>query len=181
MTPLGILTLTVLAVVLVLALALLAGSLALLVGGGTAVDQERGGLVTALQLLDRQWQLERLVYRHHRLFGAVVLITGAVSAWKLWRSDLSALLEGSLPVATMAWSLLIGQGFNFLVGLVILLRPSLLKPVETIGNRWHRLDSAEQRGPRTLRTTAVVLSLVGLLVMLGTAALIFEQIGRWLP
>ena len=176
MSATTILILTVLVLVLVLAVALLAGSLALLLGRPREDELRGGGLIAALRVLDRQWQVERLIYRHHRLFGVIVLLTGTFCLWQLGRADLIALLDGSSTASALLWILLLGQGFNLVVGLVILLRPSLLKPVESLSNRWHGSDPNGGTRGEDVRSTAVVLSVVGLLVVLVTATLIIHQI-----
>lgn len=171
-----ILILTVLLLVLILAVALLTGSLALLVGGPREDDRDHGGLVAALRLLDRQWQIERLIYRHHRIVGGIVLATGIFCVWRLASTDLLVLLNGSSATSALTWTLLLGQGFNLVVGMIILLRPSLLKPLESLSNRWHGLDTGQPHRPRAMLATAVVLSLVGLLVLMVSAMLILHQI-----
>lgn len=167
---------TVLAVLLVLAIALLTGSLALLASGPGRAQGRQGGMAEALRLLDRQWRIERLIYRHHRLFGAVVLAAGAFCAWQLTHEEIATLLSGSSPASVLVWALLLGQGFNLLVGLVMLLRPSLLKPLEAVGNRWYRLEASGAGSPRAVRTTALLLALIGLIVLLGSATLLAQQI-----
>lgn len=171
-----ILILTILAVMLVLAVALLAGSLALLAGGVRQDDRDGGGLIAALRMLDRQWRIERLVYRHHRIFGTVVLLAGVFCIWQFTRSELAELLAAPSALSVLVWILLLGQGFNLLVGVFILLRPSVLKPLESLSNRWHGMDVETGQGPRRTRLAAVVLSLVGLLILLISATLLFQQI-----
>ncbi|MEE4303608.1 MAG: hypothetical protein V2J19_05595 [Wenzhouxiangella sp.] len=169
-----ILVSTVLVVLLVLAIALLTGSLALLAGveGG---HERRGGLTAALRLLDRQWQIERLVYRHHRIFGLLVIAAGSFCLWRLTRTELTAVLDGRSSASILLWVLLAGQAFNLLVGLVVFFRPSLLKPLETISNRWHEWDVSGECRPSKVRLTAILLALVGLAVLFASATLLLQQ------
>lgn len=171
-----ILVSTVLLVLCVLAIALLTGSLALLSGGHRETNAHRGGLLEALRLLDRQWRIERLVYKHHRIFGLIVLAAGAFCIWQMTRAELIVFFNGGSPLSSLTWMLLLAQGFNLLIGLVILFRPSLLKPVEAFSNRWHSLDASGMGRPGALRLKAVLLALVGLAVLLGSATLLFQQI-----
>lgn len=181
MSASAILILTVLLVLLVLAVALLTGSLALLARNPGQADEPWGGIIGALRVLDRQWQIERLIYRHHRLFGAIVLLAGAFFFWQLARFERPALFNEHSTTMVLAWVLLVGQTFNLIIGLVILLRPSLLKPVEAVSNRWHRLEASGSRHPRTIRWTALILALVGLVILLATATLIYQQITTFMP
>ncbi len=175
MSASAILISTVLVVLLVVAVALLAGSAALLTGRGRPADGTGAGLLEALRLLDRQWQIERLVYRRHRLFGLLVATTSVFCLWQLGRSGLSAILASHYPASILAWALLLGQAFNLLVGLVILVRPSLLKPLEALSNRWHPIEARTGR-PGAARITAALLALVGLAILLAAGALLLQQI-----
>lgn len=165
----AILICTALAVLFVLAIALLGGSLAVLAGLGEA-ERNRDGSARILALLDHQWRLERLAYRHHRLFGGLVVAVGAFFLWQATRTELAGLLGDRSTASVLLWCLLAGQGFNILVGLVVFFRPSLLKPLESVSNRWHDLDLARHRR-LSPRTVAALLALVGLMLLLGSAAL----------
>lgn len=175
MSTSAILVSTVLAVLFVLALALLTGSLALLAGGHHA-QAPRSGLASALRLLDKQWPVERLIYRHHRTFGLLVLAASSFCLWQLTRPELMTLLAGRSPVSILLWILLIGQALALLIGLIIFIRPSLLKPVETVSNRWLDLELAAKDPPARPRITAILLMLVGLIVLLASASLLLQQI-----
>lgn len=176
MSATAILIATVLAVLCVFAIALLAGALALFSGAEGEADSRRSGLLEAMRLLDRQWRIERLIYRHHRLFAVVVLTAVAFSVWQMTRAELTGLLVGDSPASVFVWALLLAQAFNFVVGLTLLLRPSLLKPVEALSNRWHHLAPLRGSRPGTLRLRAALLALVGLAVLLGSATLLLLQI-----
>ncbi|NBB91647.1 MAG: hypothetical protein GVY32_00580 [Gammaproteobacteria bacterium] len=174
MSAASILVCTALAVLFVLAAALLAGSLAILAGLGETAGN-RGGSAKILPLLDRQWRLERLAYRHHRLFGGLVVLAGTFFLWQATRTELAELLGDHSTASVLLWCLLVGQGFNILVGLVVFFRPSLLKPLESVSNRWHDLDLARQHrlAPRTV---AALLALVGLILLLGSTTLMARLI-----
>ena len=88
------------------------------------------------EVLDTACSIERRVYRHHRAAGAALV--AAALAW-LW---LLAPLEGLRGLWTLLLPYLPLLGIVLLAlavlaaGLVLLLRPSLLKPVERVANRW---------------------------------------------
>lgn len=115
-----------------------------LVGGGLLLRPPRPGQAGAgqapLRWLDRQWRIERGIYRHHRLAGLLVIAAALLFFFKTWPVGLLAppqITEGWL----LAWWLLaIGNLFNLLVGVVLLLRPSHLRPLEAASNRWITID-----------------------------------------
>ena len=107
--------------------------------------------------LDRPRSLERYFYRHHRLLGALIVGGASYVLWR-WafvyeRADMIAVvgqgwvsagldwLPAALEVALVALHMVI-----FVVGALVMFRPSLLKGVERAANRWqepsaNRLDS----------------------------------------
>jgi hypothetical protein len=176
MSTSAILISTVLLVLAVLAVALLAGALALLAGRQDPARQRRGGLAESLTALDRQWHIERLIYRHHRSFGLLVVTAAGFCLWQLTRSSAAEILAAPGTTSILLWFLVASQILNLLIGLVLLLRPSLLKPMEAVGNRWHRLDINRERHPQSIRITAALLALVGLTVLVGSAALLLQQL-----
>ncbi|WP_376695286.1 hypothetical protein [Wenzhouxiangella sp. EGI_FJ10305] len=167
-----ILVLTTLVVVLVLALALLAGSLALLITAGKAGETERAGLQQAFHELDRQWRVERWIYRHHRPFGLLVVLAALVSIWQLLKLDLLNALAASNAWGVSACVLLGGQALNLAAGIVIVTRPSLLKPLETLSNRWHRIGDFESGRSIPPRIKALLLLLVAVVVALTSGLLL---------
>lgn len=173
----SILISTFLVVLLVLAVALTVGSLALFVAGTRKTNPEKDpGALYALKLLDKPWTIERMIYRHHRLFGLVILFAGVFCIWQMSRTRLIELLGDSTTLAILVGALLIGQAFNLAIGLVMLLRPSLLKPLEAVGNRWHDLDLWDRQKSGNTRLTATLLALVGVIVLVGSATLLVQQL-----
>ncbi len=175
MSASAILVVTALVVLFVFALALLAGSLALLAGARDG-PRAHGGPAKALGLLDRQWPIERLVYRHHRPFGAVVLTASVFCLWQLTRPEQAAVLSGQSPASILLWVLLLAQCGNLAIGLIVFFRPSLLRPLERASNRWHELRVPAKGGPMSPCITAVLLALVALAVLLGSTALLLQRI-----
>jgi hypothetical protein len=137
---------TLLALVLVLA-----GTLAMLIGLGLlVVSLRRTGqpIRTPAWLhvdVDQPYYIERLVYRHHRKAGIALISAAALWLWLL--SPLEPLraflliswhylkhVFGSADFPVLAGSCL--ALWALVIGLLLLLRPSLLKPVESVANRW---------------------------------------------
>lgn len=114
-------------------------------------------------VLDQPRHVERFFYRHHRIVGALIVLGATYVLWR-WafaydRSDLQALLGQSwvsrgldwIPVALEA-TLVALHAAILAIGLVICLRPSLLKGIERTANHW-------QPGPGTARLDSVVANL----------------------
>jgi len=92
-------------------------------------------------LLDRRRSVERFLYRHHRAFGAMV-IAGALGciaallrlgAWTIPALAPAAGQIGVVAMAFVAWTLAL---FALVIGVIVLIRPSALKQIETAANRW---------------------------------------------
>jgi hypothetical protein len=114
----------------------------------------------AFSALDQPRHLERFFYRHHRILGVSIVLGASYVLWR-WvfdyeRAGVIALLSPSWQAAGMDWVpvalevSLVGLHCAILVvGLLIFIRPSLLKGVETAANRW-------QAGPATSPLDSVV-------------------------
>jgi hypothetical protein len=110
----------------------------------------------AFRKLDQSRTVEPVIYRHHRLFGAALMLGAAyifyTFAFAFDASQLSgeALFFGSrgvadalldaLPILNVCFSVI-----GFAIGLVMLARPSLLKGLEQRANRWYRTDDSLKR------------------------------------
>lgn len=106
------------------------------------------------EALDRPYSLERIFYRHHRLTGALITLGSSFVLWQ-WmfayrRSGVFSMLAARWSQPELSWAVSAGEwivvGLHLLilvVGLVILLRPSLLKAIESGGNRWHQPKVAQ--------------------------------------
>jgi len=129
------------------ALAVAAGAGLLITGGRTLRRRtalRRWLLETDLvALLDRRRSIERPLYRHHRAFGAAVIVGAVVCLAALWALDDHPLLTDVLPeilgawgaeaVILTSWALAV---FALGIGMFLLIRPSALKGFEAAANRW---------------------------------------------
>jgi len=100
------------------------------------------------QLMDRSVRTERWFYRHHLLLGVFVVAgAGYMLLYFGWRLDRAAALRalgGSMANQQWAGMLLhalvlfalIGAVMALLLGVVYLIRPSLLRGLETQSNQW---------------------------------------------
>lgn len=126
-----------------------------------------GGLLNdrLREVLERPRGVERFIYRHHRSFG-VAIIVGAmtfliiVQPWLL-----GAVLPGgsrAQGAMILVWALLAAV---LVIGIIVLFRPSSLKGVEALANRWIQLF------PTVLTSLQIgVLLLVVGIVCLGVAS-----------
>lgn len=101
------------------------------------------------ELLDRPHSLERVFYRYHRLAGALITLGSSFVLWQ-WmfayeRSGVFAMLGSRWARPELNWAVTAGEwivvGLHVVIlgiGFIILLRPSLLKALESGGNRWRQ-------------------------------------------
>ena len=102
--------------------------------------------IDLVTLLDRRQRVERVLYRHHRAFGAIVIAGAVASLATLWNFHDHPLLTGVLrgilgawgagAVILTSWALAL---FALGIGIFLLIRPSALKGFETAANRWVEL------------------------------------------
>jgi hypothetical protein len=132
------------------------------------------------KVIDRQFTIERRIYRHHRLFGAFV-ITGAFSGLALLFALGSAqpvIVSAFAALGTTGVSVLVASGavtvlLVLLAGVTLILRPSALKGIEGRANRWFDPLSGSSSStsvarlvtssPRTMGTLLLLAGLVCLL------------------
>jgi hypothetical protein len=120
---------------------LLAPSLALELNrrSGRWVSTRRGGRV-----LERPINIERPLYRHHRLLGTALLLGCAYILYRLgFHHDQAALLASLAGQALYAWLVDAAWWFvllttlaSLLIASLLALRPSTLKGLEQRLNRW---------------------------------------------
>lgn len=143
-------------VVVVAALLVAAGG-ALLVAPQWALSRAAAWLVPDASARGAGISLERVFYRHHRPIGTVIVL-GAVYilyflVFHFSPAAVSDLLLAGLPIGTLKPMLVqltqlllfFGALLAFAVGLLLAVRPSALKPVESLAHRplavpgWQRL------------------------------------------
>lgn len=157
-SDLFVLLFLVLMLALALGLAVIGSGLAL----GPNASKASRPTETPLELLNRQWRIERGIYRHHRLTGLLIIAAAAFFFFKTWHFGLlePARLSDNWRMTILL--LAVGNLFNLVVGLVLLLRPSRLKPVEGLSNRWIEVDvqAMLRERPRLRGALIVLISLV---------------------
>lgn len=136
----------------------------------------------AMRPLEIPRPTERAFYRHHRLLGAALVL--AVAAFFLLYflnfprdSVLAALAReyGRGPadafLQAAEWFFLLANGLIGVLGMLVLIRPSVLKPVEAWANRWistrRALKGLEQEHDPLDRFTLRHPRLTGVLVLAG--------------
>jgi hypothetical protein len=148
--------------------------------------------------LDRSRQVERTVYRYHRWFGFIILVGASYCLYIfLFNIDVQRMIR-ILPIVgnsgfsawlyEMLYYLLIcANALALVTGLIILLRPSLLKSLETIANRWIASDKLikpldqthsipEHILPGNIRLFGLIVLIGGLYIMFNTGVLLLKGI-----
>ena len=116
----------------------------------TSVEQEADqklSLRKALKPLEIPRHTERFFYRYHRSVGALIALLGAIFLWLyLVEGEGSRIADwfGRQAAGELlaAWSAGIGgllvviNGLAIVLGIVMAVRPSALKGIEAVANRW---------------------------------------------
>lgn len=133
--------------------------------------------------LDEQIRLERHFYRHHRVMGVVIILGAGYCLFTLWELarhqgswfDLIALDETSVPgilADAMIPILGIGNLLALITGIVVTIRPSLLKRLENWSNRWIESDRVTATLDRNMDMTGDWLPqhprLLGVMTVIGS-------------
>lgn len=90
---------------------------------------------------------EQLVYKYHKVFGLLVMIFTTISIYMMcFYTDVSLTMEKLLQIAHTAFGkwllessyyiLVAANAMAFILGLIIFIRPSLLKRMEKKANHW---------------------------------------------
>lgn len=127
-------------------------------------DTLRGRLLNGSlqEVLERPRRVERFIYRHHRLFGSAI-VAGALALLALLDARQSRLFgtvllggSGGRAAMLLVWALAVAVLF---IGIFVLVRPSALKGIEALANRWIQLFPATVL---TSRQIGVLLLVVGI-------------------
>ncbi len=141
--------------------------------------------------LDRPHYQERFIYKHHLIFGSLIIIGAIYTLYMLVFNVTVSMILVSLPeVINYFWSdwfystayylFIAAKTIALIVGIIILIRPSYLKGIETYLNKWiisddklmgldeaHEISTNILPGSPRLFGLAVVLG--GLYIMLSMA------------
>ncbi|NJD34443.1 MAG: hypothetical protein FIA96_06355 [Betaproteobacteria bacterium] len=132
-------------------------------------DTLRGRLLNGRlqEVLERPRRVERFIYRHHRLFG-VAIVAGALMLLAVLGAGKPLLFWVVLPggpsvraAMVVLWVLAVAV---LVIGIIVLVRPSALKGVETLANRWIQLFPATVLTPRQIGALLLVGGIACLLV-----------------
>lgn len=134
-------------------------------------DTLRGRLLNGRlqEVFERPRRIERFIYRHHRLCGSAI-VAGALVLLALLGAGQARLLStvwlggyGGRAAMLLVWAL---AAAVLVIGIIVLVRPSALKGIEALANRWIQLFPATVLTPRQIG----VLLLAAGLFCLGVAA-----------
>lgn len=147
-----------------------------------------------LQRLEKNHRLERYFYRHHKRFGLFLAVSAAYNLY--FQATYPAARLGALfstgrhaelahwLLTSAWWTLLAGNAVALLVGLTVFRRPSLLKGVEAIANRWvgdEPLNLALDRSHFGVQRTLYRHRQLTGLVIVGAALYILATLGLYAP
>ena len=173
MTPGDILMLTALFVVMLVAMAIL------LAGMGLVAQALLGPVSPPNETVrdTRPWRVERLVYRHHRIAGTLITLGSAWFLWQFFQGPINGLAD---PTWSMFWwGLAAAHACTLLIGLVILLRPSRLKPIESLANRRYELGLGTPGITATRRPAVhgLLIAFIAAVVLVGMSLLLLDRLG----
>ena len=93
-----------------------------------------------LEVFERPRRVERFIYRHHRLFGGAIaaaalmlLVLIGVYHHRIVETSVWYLAPGVQPALIAVYGLIV---FALIIGIYVGIRPSALKGVEALANRW---------------------------------------------
>lgn len=132
---------------------------------------------------------ERFIYRHHRIFGSVITVITVSTLYMLAfytsRANVLAGINAFAQGAFYQWLfvilyniLLILNALALLTGIVVFIRPSLLKRLEQWGNRWVNTNNKLEQFDKVYDIPEDVLPgkprWFGLFVCLGAAYIMYN-------
>lgn len=130
---------------------------------------------------------ERFVYRYHRLFGSFIIVASIISIYMLcFYTNTESLLEKIVLMAETALGKWLLQSFYFIllganilafaIGMIIFIRPSLLKTIEEKANAWVETEEKLKVLDRTKELPDTVLPgnprIFGTLILIGALYII---------
>lgn len=140
--------------------------------------------------LDKQFHVERYFYRHAKIYGLLLLMGSGYLLYRLFfdfpLEDYARALPDLLPAGAWGWLLdalriflIIMTLFTLYIGLVVVIRPSNIKSMETHTNQWistreklafmsrnvPAVDSAAERAPRLFGGVVFILAIAIIFVL----------------
>lgn len=108
--------------------------------------------------LDRPRWMERVVYRHHRLVGGLLLAGSVFILYTFLFSYNARKITGAL--GAQYWGLLdavlaffiVLSAIAALIGIIVFIRPSALRELEKLSNRWVATDKAAKSLDRMIHS-----------------------------
>lgn len=142
--------------------------------------------------INRPRYQEKVFYHHHRLVGGVIVMVSLVCLYMLGLYvEPSALVNRLVTLASsefgrwlmisLYYLLLVCLALAVIIGAVVFIRPSLLKSVETWGNRWVDTDQTLEQLDQVRDIPSTILPgkprWFGMFVLLGSAYMIYRTMG----
>jgi hypothetical protein len=141
--------------------------------------------------LDKPRYQEPAIYKHHRIIGGLIVLGGVYTLVMFLRVDLDTLEAGLSSLGNTFWMdwiymavyylLISGNLIAIVIGIIVFIRPSLLKHIEAKMNKWIVSGEGLKRLDERHEVPANVLPgkprLFGLIVVLGGLYIIFSTGG----
>jgi hypothetical protein len=139
--------------------------------------------------LDRPQGSEKFFYRYHIISGVLLALASLyIFVTFVWGIDRGYVLKIFASATANEWLtasiIFLCRAFSaviFFIGLVIMFRPSLLKHLESWGNKWFAVDSSLKRLDVQLKAPDRVFGqqprLMGLLVTIGSLYILIQLWG----
>lgn len=142
----------------------------------------------AFDFLNQPRYQEKAFYRHHRLFGSLIVIFSIFCLYMLGiylgQAQLMDTVQrltssefGRWLILDLYYILLAGLLISLVAGIVVLVRPSMLKSLEAGANRWLNTDTHLETFDRVhefpVRILPGRLRLLGIFVLVGAGYMIY--------
>jgi hypothetical protein len=140
--------------------------------------------------LNRPRYQERILYRHHRTFGAMIVLLSLFSVYMLffysgptetlgYFTRLVKTQFGIWLVTNCYYILLFLNVLAFFIGILVFFRPSLLKSIEHWSNRWVETENTLEGLDRVHEIPANILPgkprIFGLIVLIGSVYILYSS------
>ncbi|MGB1799354.1 MAG: hypothetical protein ACPHLK_00830 [Gammaproteobacteria bacterium] len=132
---------------------------------------------------------EKLVYRYHFVFGAFIIVASIISIYMLYfYTDIEPLMQkialmaetsfGKWLLESLYYILLAANALAFVIGMIIFIRPSLLKAIEEKANSWVETEEKLKVLDKTKELPDTVLPgnprIFGTLILIGAIYIIIN-------
>jgi hypothetical protein len=131
--------------------------------------------------LDKPHYQERIIYKHHRIFGVLIVLGASYTLAVLLNMDLETIRTNVVNTVNSNWMdwinsavfilIIFGNSIAIVFGIIMFARPSMLKDIENRLNKWIPTEEKLKKLDEVHEVPATILTgkprLCGLIVVLG--------------